>query len=58
LISRTSPSSAYKLLIGAIIPGAIGWMSTRWVDDIANLATAWSLGKNMTMPIHPNYREH
>ncbi|MDX6232127.1 MAG: hypothetical protein QOH68_1102 [Nocardioidaceae bacterium] len=30
--------SAYKILIGSIVPRAIGWVSTQSVDGIANLA--------------------
>lgn len=32
------PTSAYKLLIGSILPRAIGWVSTQSKDGIANLA--------------------
>lgn len=32
------PASAYKLLIGAIIPRAIGWVSTLSTSGVANLA--------------------
>jgi flavin reductase (DIM6/NTAB) family NADH-FMN oxidoreductase RutF len=32
------PTAAYKLLIGSIIPRAIGWVSTQSIDGIANLA--------------------
>jgi flavin reductase (DIM6/NTAB) family NADH-FMN oxidoreductase RutF len=45
-LAGLDPSSAYKLLIGIVIPRAIGWVSTRSVDGIANLPTAWSLGKS------------
>jgi flavin reductase (DIM6/NTAB) family NADH-FMN oxidoreductase RutF len=37
--SRTlDPTSAYKLLIGSILPRAIAWVSTQSADGIANLA--------------------
>ncbi|HEX6704084.1 MAG TPA: flavin reductase family protein [Albitalea sp.] len=32
------PTSAYKLLIGSILPRAIGWVSTLSKDGVANLA--------------------
>ena len=32
------PANAYKLLIGSIIPRAIGWISTVSADGVANLA--------------------
>ncbi|MDM0117466.1 flavin reductase family protein [Variovorax sp. J22R133] len=32
------PTSAYKLLIGSILPRAIGWISTISTDGVANLA--------------------
>lgn len=36
--SILDPTAAYKLLIGSILPRAIGWVSTQSVDGIANLA--------------------
>src|SRR5262252_9011674 len=33
-----NPTSAYKLLIGSILPRAIGWVSTQSSDGVANLA--------------------
>jgi flavin reductase (DIM6/NTAB) family NADH-FMN oxidoreductase RutF len=33
-----NPTSAYKLLIGSILPRAIGWVSTQSEDGVANLA--------------------
>ena len=36
--STLDPTSAYKLLIGSILPRAIGWVSTQSHDGVANLA--------------------
>jgi flavin reductase (DIM6/NTAB) family NADH-FMN oxidoreductase RutF len=36
--STLDPAAAYKLLIGSILPRAIGWVSTQSVAGIANLA--------------------
>jgi flavin reductase (DIM6/NTAB) family NADH-FMN oxidoreductase RutF len=36
--STLDPTSAYKLLIGSILPRAIGWVSTLSSDGVANLA--------------------
>jgi len=36
--STLNPTSAYKLLIGSILPRAIGWVSTQSRDGVANLA--------------------
>jgi flavin reductase (DIM6/NTAB) family NADH-FMN oxidoreductase RutF len=36
--STLDPTSAYKLLIGSILPRAIGWVSTRSKDGVDNLA--------------------
>jgi flavin reductase (DIM6/NTAB) family NADH-FMN oxidoreductase RutF len=36
--STLDPTSAYKLLIGSILPRAIGWVSTQSKDGVANLA--------------------
>ena len=36
--STLDPTSAYKLLIGSILPRAIGWVSTQSRDGVANLA--------------------
>jgi flavin reductase (DIM6/NTAB) family NADH-FMN oxidoreductase RutF len=36
--STLDPTAAYKLLIGSILPRAIGWVSTLSTDGIANLA--------------------
>jgi len=36
--STLNPTSAYKLLIGSILPRAIGWVSTQSTDGVANLA--------------------
>jgi flavin reductase (DIM6/NTAB) family NADH-FMN oxidoreductase RutF len=36
--STLDPASAYKLLIGSILPRAIGWVSTLSRDGVANLA--------------------
>ena len=32
------PEHAYKLLIGSVLPRAIGWISTLSTDGVANLA--------------------
>jgi flavin reductase (DIM6/NTAB) family NADH-FMN oxidoreductase RutF len=36
--STLDPTAAYKLLIGSILPRAIGWVSTLSTDGVANLA--------------------
>ncbi|RZI53665.1 MAG: flavin reductase family protein [Pseudonocardia sp.] len=36
--STLDPTAAYKLLIGSILPRAIGWVSTVSTDGVANLA--------------------
>jgi flavin reductase (DIM6/NTAB) family NADH-FMN oxidoreductase RutF len=36
--STLDPTAAYKLLIGSIVPRAIGWVSTLSTDGVANLA--------------------
>jgi Flavin reductase like domain len=36
--STLDPTAAYKLLIGIIVPRAIGWVSTLSTDGVANLA--------------------
>src|ERR1700733_1052490 len=36
--STLDPTHAYKLLIGSILPRAIGWISTVPTDGVANLA--------------------
>lgn len=36
--STLDPTSAYKLLIGSILPRAIGWVSTQSREGVANLA--------------------
>ncbi|MBW0102549.1 flavin reductase family protein [Pseudonocardia sp. KRD291] len=36
--SELDATAAYKLLIGSIVPRAIGWVSTLSVDGVANLA--------------------
>ena len=36
--STLNPTSAYKLLIGSILPRAIAWVSTQSEDGVANLA--------------------
>src|ERR1700739_3267483 len=36
--STLDPTAAYKLLIGSIVPRAIGWVRTLFTDGVANLA--------------------
>jgi hypothetical protein len=46
------PRSAFKMLIGVILPKAIGWVSTVSTDGLANLASVFCF-RTFTRPSIP-----